>query len=232
MAITTLFSKHPSQNAKLSGKKRGAMWSTYRPVTKTLAADGTPLDGTCPKDCPLLTKCYANFSFTNIIQKKALERADNLIERIKALPIGATIRHLVSGDFGQNDKLDDYLDEAIAGHKARPDILGFSYTHHWRNFKAKRFNKVKNLVINASCETDADVRKALKAGWPAVQVVPIDTPDKVEKDGFRLVVCPAQTKNISCADCMLCARPNRAAVIGFRAHGNNKKDIAETVKSL
>lgn len=39
------------------------------------------------------------------------------------------------------------------------------------------------------------------------------------------MLCPAEAKDITCARCQLCAKPDRKAIVGFRAHGAMTKRI-------
>jgi hypothetical protein len=41
------------------------------------------------------------------------------------------------------------------------------------------------------------------------------------------VICPTNTHGVTCADCGLCARPSRAAIIGFPASGGSKHRIQQ-----
>jgi len=61
-----------------------------------------------------------------------------------------------------------------------------------------------------------------------VTVLPIDQKENTTTPGGRkIVLCPATIRDgISCADCKLCAISNRAAIIGFPAHGTQAKKAA------
>jgi hypothetical protein len=82
------------------------------------------------------------------------------------------------------------------------------------------------FTVNLSADDagDADALAELNAG-PVVAIVPIDTPEKSFTPAGRvIVVCPAQTRdNVTCATCGLCARADRAVIVGFRAHGTRAR---------
>jgi len=61
-------------------------------------------------------------------------------------------------------------------------------------------------------------------------VVPIDTPEKTyTPEGRKIIVCPAQSRDdVTCKSCGLCARADRDAIIGFRAHGTREK-LADSI---
>lgn len=147
------------------------------------------------------------------------------------LPQYKKVRHHVSGDFmketGSID--DDYLNAVIDGHKVRPDLQGWTYTHAWKHLSGKAVNQVSSLTINASCDTPEEVEEALKDDWPATLVV-AETQEsgriKIGEAETRLVICPHQTHGIQCSDCMLCFRKQRHCVVGFRVHGTGKSKFS------
>jgi hypothetical protein len=49
--------------------------------------------------------------------------------------------------------------------------------------------------------------------------------------GRTVVVCPAESEGLTCAECQLCALPHRKAIIGFRSHGQSKRLVSELVLS-
>lgn len=224
MSKMTFGTRAPSANIKLTGAKKGLMYSIYRTAGPT-----------CPETCGFLGTCYAFNGNVAIHSRRSASMECNITEYIKALPQGAIVRHLVSGDLMLNGNVDyEYIEEALQGHRSRPDVRGYGYTHAWRLLDPKVINALPNFTINASCENSAEVSEALAAGWDAVLVVDHDTPKITATSEFVVNVCPEQmshesenTKSINCASCMLCARHNRMkrdipSVVGFRAHGNIK----------
>ena len=78
------------------------------------------------------------------------------------------------------------------------------------------------------CSSDlADADRLAETGaGPVVVVLPSSqTANTATPAGRRVVVCPAtQRDDVSCATCQLCAR-QRAAIVGFPAHGSRRRVI-------
>jgi hypothetical protein len=112
--------------------------------------------------------------------------------------------------------------------RANTGRRGFTYTHK-KSPQALAWVKQSNawgFTVNLSADDagEADTLAATGAG-PVVCIVPMDTPDKASTpQGRPLVVCPAQSRdNVTCADCGLCARADRAVIVAFRAHGTRAR---------
>ena len=111
--------------------------------------------------------------------------------------------------------------------------VSFTYTHFdWRDWFRK--NEKGKTVVNYSADNLPDA--AIAAGAvPTVTVV--NEAQWQDKKSFRLnetravVRCPAEYRDISCAQCgdgePFCARLNRKFIIGFTAHGPNKRKAAD-----
>ena len=111
--------------------------------------------------------------------------------------------------------------------------VAFTYTHfHWSQWFRNHFEG--KTVVNYSADNLPDAATA--AGVvPTVTVV--SEAQWQEKKSFRLdenravVRCPAEYRDISCAQCgdgePFCARLNRQFIIGFTAHGPNKRKAAD-----
>lgn len=186
---------------------------------------------TCPPSCPhYRADCYAEDYYTALAWNKVPARGGTLGElcsNIAALPEGQLWRHNVAGDLpGQGEELDPVaLGEIVAANRGR---RGFTYTHkkspealHWVGH-ANAWGFTVNL--SADDAGDADALAETGAG-PVVAIVPMDTPEKsYTPAGRTIIVCPAQTRdNVSCSTCGLCARPDRAVIVGFRAHGTRAR---------
>jgi hypothetical protein len=129
----------------------------------------------------------------------------------------------------------DYI-EAIADLATEADLVPFGYTHAWRAMDREDVDRIADAgyVMNASCETREDIRTAIDLGMPVTIASDIveDGETFTRPDGktLRIVTCPAQTReNVTCADCGLCAKPERAAVVRFNIHGTARKRAAQTV---
>lgn len=215
--------KRASRNAKT-----GRVAATYRAVGPN-----------CPSECPLLQSgaCYAMGGRVGLQQRRAAAETFDVRQWLIALPLSAAVRHLVSGDLFHNDEPDyAYINGMLAGHRARPDLRGWGYTHGWRRLSPSEVNN-GGVCINASTESPEDAARALAAGWPVVQVVASDAPQLTDCGTHMLRVCPQQTHGVQCDKCMLCAKPQRRMqgkplVIAFRAHGQRTAVANETVRRL
>jgi hypothetical protein len=120
---------------------------------------------------------------------------------------------------------------AIAAVGKDVDLKVFGYTHAWPIMTAGDVMRVRaaGYVLNASCETEADVSRAVSLGMPSVI-----TGDAWEEGsivaGRRIVTCPAQTReDVTCASCGLCAKPDRSCTVRFLIHGTARKQAATSV---
>ena len=133
----------------------------------------------------------------------------------------------------------EYLD-ALLNAKPKKGV-SFTYSHfHWSKWIDKA-RAVAKTVINYSAENLPDAVNSFACNVPTVAVVP-------EKNWFGkksfyaqrsdipyltvpVIRCPAEYRNISCNTCggeglPLCARTTRDFIIGFTAHGPNKRKAA------
>jgi hypothetical protein len=186
---------------------------------------------TCPESCPhYRSDCYAEDYYTRMSWDKVPQRGgtlDQLCASIAALPEGQLWRMNVAGDLpGEGETVDPVALGKIV--RANAGRLGFTYTHkkapeavHW-----VRHANAWGFTVNLSADDagEADTLAALNAG-PVVCIVPMDTPERTATpEGRSIVVCPAQTRDdVTCESCRLCARSNRAVIVGFRAHGTRAK---------
>jgi len=150
---------------------------------------------------------------------------DALHKILKGAPPESMVRHLVSGDVASNG--DDYVEAANHLHAARQDLMGFGYTHNWRNMSS---SDARGWVLNASTETASQAADAINKGWQAVIESPEDQDLSGQKiAGRRVVTCPNQSTGgaVGCADCKLCAKshPGRP-IIQFLAHGNKEAQVS------
>ena len=208
--------------AKSSNAKTGPI-----PVTTTEQAS-------CPTTCPFYGKgCYAKSGPLALHWRKVSngERGTDwagLCDFVSALPAGQVWRHNQAGDLVHqagviNSQALEALTAANAGRR------GYTYTHHVLSpanvsslIKANR----GGFTVNASTESLAAADAAIDHGLPAVTVVRNDQPAPTHTpEGRRVVVCPAQERNISCAECKLCSQAQRTCVVAFKAHGTAAKAV-------
>lgn len=181
----------------------------------------------CPVGCPFYSNgCYATGRIFAMPRKHG--RPD--VEAVRALvdhPLPHGLRLNVSGDFLAEDGSPDleYIDACNAVADAHPGKTIIAYTHAWRELDRSLFR----FNVNASCETEEDVRAAYAAGWQAV-IVNGELGSDI--DGHRVVRCPAETRDeVTCASCGACGADTRTRpVISFTAHGAGKGRASAAVQ--
>jgi len=225
--------KSASSNDKLRGvHKRRAVFATYRPVGHT-----------CPSSCALLDAgCYAQGGNVALHSRRGapIEAGgkgatfDPLAWAL-ALPQDALVRWNVSGDVvGPDGSV--YRDTIKRAHKLRPDLVGWTYTHAWRDpdVAAWAASLPGNVNCVASLDDPTDAAEARAMGWTTVSSV-VPTKDgqsftdtearEIKRAASRVrttaLPCPAQRVEVGCADCMACARPGAHVV--FAAHGSSTR---------
>lgn len=112
----------------------------------------------------------------------------------------------------------------------------WTYTHSWRVIPRAAWGSISVL---ASCETPEHVVEARGRGYAPALVVR-EFPDRrafcVSGIVGRVVPCPAEAGERTCVQCRLCfddqALLERAAVIGFAAHGMAQAEIRRQLPVL
>ncbi len=212
--------------AKSSNKKTGPI-----PVT-------TSEQSSCAPSCPFIGKgCYAKSGPLALHWRKvsAGERGTDwqgLCDFVQQLPEKQLWRHNQAGDlphiFGEiNPAMMAHLVVANTGRR------GYTYTHHtlndWNVQILQRSNR-QGFTVNASVESLSAADDAMDKGLPACVVVPNDRPvASTSPSGRKVVVCPAQERAISCAECKLCANAKRTCIVAFKAHGTAAKTVNQLV---
>jgi hypothetical protein len=165
-------------------------------------------------------------------------------DSIAALPDGQLWRHNQAGDLpSDGSRIDaDALAMLVEANTGR---RGFTYTHHRpadaENAMAIASANAHGFTVNLSADSvsEADALADLNIG-PVACVLPreyeranakgqwLETADEYRARvaplphetpaGRRIVVCPATTRDTSCAECQLCQR-QRSTIVGFPAHG-------------
>lgn len=214
---------------------------------------------TCPNRCPLKGNgCYADSYHTSRQwdrcndeeDKRYIANGHNLtLDLMSAVAIHAKrgeksilFRHNVAGDIAlpDSDLIDDERLNTIVescnkvSSNLNINLMGYTYTHC--SLTMQNFNKVKKaqsngFVVNFSCETIEEVKKAKLAGCNAVMtsVNPEETVKALRAEGLKSVQCPAQTnEDMNCKRCKLCVR-NREAVVIFAVHGNGSNKAKKVI---
>jgi len=222
-----------TQNAKL-GRGMSATYSS---------------SNTCPKACPFLKNgCYASEGFYTRLHWQKIDSGERgisfneLIKKIKALKENSTLRLNVAGDLpGNNNKISStYLKKYI---DATRHLKAYTYTHYplskGYNCQLLKLANNNGLTINVSCETENQALQSVDNNLPTVLVVKSTETRKIYKlkdihgnVKATVLICPQQTKGVSCSDCMLCYERPKNIVIGFKAHNATKKvnEILEKIK--
>ena len=217
--------------ARSGNRKTGDIPVTYRPMT------------TCEPTCEFLPTnsggCYGTGRIFGIARKYAqTATVDSIRTKLAHVaPNARFLRDRVVGDIvTASGGIDHPYMRAIATLARERGLIAFGYTHAWRRFKPADVERVARAgyVLNASCETRADIRAAINLGMPTVIASDLveDGETFATPDGraLRVVTCPAQTREgTTCATCGLCARANRAAVVRFHIHGTARKRATATV---
>jgi hypothetical protein len=157
--------------------------------------------------------------------------------QIAALPTGQAWRHNQAGDLpGHGDTIDTTKLAQLVD--ANTGKMGWTYTHKpttAKNSKAIADANARGFTINLSADTlaEADTLASLAIGPVVVVLDAIEgtKADTVTPAGRRVVTCPATYRdNVTCASCLLCARPNRPTIVGFPAHGTYRKAAATVAR--
>lgn len=211
---------------KSSNRKVGPI-----PVSTTTAAS-------CPDACPLKAAgCYAKggplaIHWRKVTNGDAGMTWDAFTAAIAALPAGQLWRHNQAGDLpGHGDAIDAVaLDKLLTANAGK---RGFTYTHkpvdraHPMNRAMVARANAEGFTVNLSANTlaEADTLAALGIGPVVVQdCAEGERADTVTPEGRKVVTCPVTYGAAeSCATCQLCQRRDRKVIVGFPAHGAQKK---------
>lgn len=200
----------------------------------------TTEDSTCPDSCPLKRGgCYARsgplaLHWKRVSQQQRGTPFSSFLSEVRGLPPGQLWRHNQAGDLpGTGDLLDAAaLAELVKANQGRN---GFTYTHkpvlgNPVNAAAIREANQQGFTINLSANTllHADSLAALNIG-PVVTLLPSSVSGRQRLEtpaGRRVVVCPATyMEDVSCSSCKLCADATRSVIVGFPAHGSQRKQV-------
>ena len=191
---------------------------------------------TCPNSCPLKGKgCYASSGHVNIHWSRLSkgERSyhwNDFLSDIKSLHRNQLWRHNQAGDLpGENEKVNETeLSQLVDANKGRK---GFTYTHKYNNPSNHAAIKQANdngFTINLSSNNLAHADELVKLNiGPVVTIVNSNqTTNTVTPEGRKVVICPATNRaNVTCSSCGLCQIAKRSIIIGFPAHGIQKKKV-------
>jgi hypothetical protein len=180
-------------------------------------------------------QCYARFGPSNIHWMK-LDKGERgydwnqFIDQVKALPTGWKFRHNEAGDLpGNNNAIDNSMLKQLVRAVKHKSLKAWTYTHKpltKKNIAAIAAANKNGFTVNISADSMAEADEARSLDLPAVVIVPLGTPNgKLTPDGNKIVICPAQTKGMTCAECMLCQKSERTCIVGFYPHGTAAKSL-------
>lgn len=187
----------------------------------------------CPSSCPLKAGgCYAKAGHTRMAWDRVPTDGGtwtDLCKNIARLAFDTLWRMNVAGDLPHTDGIID-TEKMVRLVDANINKRGFTYTHHdprkRKNANIIRYANNFGFTINLSANnvSEVDALVDLRVG-PVVTVLPENqTSNLMTAKGRTIVVCPAtQRDDVTCATCKLCSVPKRSVVVGFPAHGVNKK---------
>lgn len=215
-----------SGNSKLGGAA-----TTYAPIRNT-----------CPATCPFMgSGCYGQNGPVAIHGARLEGQLEGLGADTVAMLEAAEIRDgaemlrkrrqtmpLRLHTFG--DCRTTFAAEQVSSAARHWPGAVWTYTHAWRDVPRQAWGSVSVL---ASCEGMGAARAALDQGYAASIVVaehPADGKAYMVGEGadtMRVIPCPSQTRDLTCAECRLCwddkGLLERRAVIAFAAHGSGAK---------
>lgn len=203
----------------------------------------TTSDETCPPACPLRDiGCYAKagplwFRWLEVTRGERGGTWQEFVDKVAALPAGQLWRHNQAGDLpGEGDTINDAaLGELV---KANRDKRGFTYTHkpmNEHNAFVVSLANYNGFTINLSANNleHADTLAALAVA-PVVTVLPADVQGNQKvftPAGRQVAVCPATyDERVTCSSCQLCQRQNRKVIVGFPAHGAQRKSADKVAR--
>jgi len=180
--------------------------------------------------------CYAeNFPMVmhwDKLTHEGLSYAD-LLDEISRLRRNTLWRHNDAGDLiGSGDTID--LTALTALVDANRGRRGFTYTHWgWRtNEGLLKWSNRNGFTINVSASDVSDALEAFHSGLPTTVILNTNGEKMVRAGEVRIVICPAQRKKMTCAECGICQTPDRNYIVGFWPHGSKKSSLIKMVEAL
>lgn len=195
-------------------------------------------ENSCPNSCPLKGKgCYANVGPLALHWRKTKLSALELFKQIKMLPKGHIFRHNQAGDLIGYERNDELIDSSFlaAMTEANKGKRGYTYTHKNpyipENAAAIAAANKGGFTVNLSADNIAEADSFMKLGIAPVAVVLPEgqTSNFKTPAGNQVIICPATKADsqMTCLQCGLCARAERKAIVGFPAHGTQKRAASE-----
>jgi len=220
--------------SRVSGNKK----TGFMPVTTTSK-------NTC-HNCPFdANGCYAQSGPLALHWRKVSDGSRGVgwrqhLADLASLPAGSPLRLNQAGDLPNTmGRISRRYLKALSDVVKRRGLKAWTYTHHdpasGENAALIRAAQSSGLTVNVSTETESAADRAVSAGLPAVLAVPsTETRNTWHTAANNVVlVCPAQRRETSCSDCLLChqAGRGRRVIVAFVAHGTSKRKADAVIHS-
>jgi hypothetical protein len=205
-----------TKDAKLSTPDR-PMAATYAPQV------------TCPPSCKFYPKIQGDIGGELRIQVQ-IDAAIIEAKKIDALCADVHCRLHVVGD-ASNLEAVRIISDAMNRYEARSPngSMAYTYTHAWDEPYSVPESAWQGARVLASCESDADIKRARAMGYACEITYPQHIARKIHQRGETVVLpCPNNfNKDVTCSMCMKCADidllKTRNWAIGLETHGAFRK---------
>ena len=203
---------------------------------------------TCPPECPLQGEgCYADAGPLALHWRAVTERKrgvdwSTFTRQVAALPPGTLWRHNQAGDLpGAGSIIDDGDFRGLVDANEGRDGFTFSHKPVLGQSRIARHNRdliahanANGFTVNLSGNNLAHADELADLGIAPVTVI-LDAPEGVRHSlttpaGRKVESCPATYLNTTCADCRLCAKPQRKVIVGFPLHGARVKAASHAIR--
>ena len=169
--------------------------------------------------------------WAKVTKRERGEAWKGFLGKIASLPTGQFWRHNQAGDLpGVDNNIDGRLLAQLCA--ANSGKRGFTVNLSANTLpEADKLSEldIAPVVVVVAPEYGRKVEKnQYTETLPEYRKRVADLPKQTPK-GKRIVVCPAQINDTSCADCQLCQK-QRGIIVAFAAHGTSKRKATEIAK--
>ena len=219
------------------------------PIGPYVSSTYVAIESTCPASCRG-GGCYAQAGMAvsrldRLVQRRGWSGEATIDAEVKAIDQmfvrgvpqdgargGRDLRLHVSGD-AYNERGARMLAGAATRWQARGGGAVWSFTHLWRRVPRDAWGPISVL---ASVETRRDAMEAVERGYaPALTVTHHEGDHAIPLDGTKIVPCPAQTRDRTCAECRLCLDADlnkRRLGVAFAIHGKEADRARRRLRTI